>query len=105
MGTQNDAATDTRLELTPGALQVLSAMEQRAAAVAQEYGECSPEHVEMLRSLVNVLGHMLRLGGRITKDGELSLFGASFIAYGVIFHAHRTGGQPDPLRGTWSLHS
>jgi hypothetical protein len=95
----------TRLKLTPAALHVLSAMEQRAAAVADEYGEASREHVETLRSLVNALGHMLRLGGRITKDGELSLFGASFIAYGVIFHPHRSGGDPDPLRGTWSLHS
>jgi len=99
-------ATDTRLELTPGALSVISAIEQRLAAVADEYGYNSPEHIEMLDSLVRALGHMLRLGGRITKDDELSLFGASFIAYGVIFHRQRRkDGEPDPLRGTWSLHS
>jgi hypothetical protein len=95
----------TRLELTPAALRVITAMEQRVAAVAEQYGTGSDEHVEMLGSLVNALGHMLRLGGRITKDGELSLFGASFISYGVIFHAYRKGGDPDPLRGTWLLHS
>jgi hypothetical protein len=98
--------TDTRLELTDGALQVIGAMERRVAEVAQEYGELSPEHVEIMQSLVSALAHVFRLGGRITKDDELSLFGASFIAYGVIFHRHRRkDGEPDHLRGTWSLHS
>jgi hypothetical protein len=48
---------------------------------------------------------MLQLGGRITRDDELSLFGACHLAYGVIFFPRREGGQTDPLRGTWSLHS
>ena len=91
---------DRRLELTPGALKVITAMEQRIARVALEYGKHSPEHVEML-GLVSSLATMLRLGGRITPEDELSLFGASFIAYGVIFHPNRSGDQPDPLLGSW----
>jgi hypothetical protein len=60
----------TSLEMTPGALEVISAMEQRVAAVAAEYGFNSPEHVEMLHSLVRALGHMLRLGGRLSPRVE-----------------------------------
>jgi hypothetical protein len=75
-----------RLELTPGALEVVTAMQERVAAVAEEYGEGSPEHVEILKSLASALARVLELGGRITKDDELSLFGASYIAYGVILH-------------------
>ncbi len=96
---------DRRLELTPGALQVVAAMQARVAAVADEYGEESPEHVEMLESLVDALAGMVRLGGRITRDDELSLLGVSFITYGVVFFPHRKDGQTDPLRGTWSIHS
>jgi hypothetical protein len=95
----------TRIEMTPGALDAVTAMQQRVGAVAGEYGEGSPEHVEILDSLVTALATLLRLGGRITKDDDLSLFGASYIAYGVIFFPRRTDGQPDPLLGTWSVHS
>ena len=99
------AAEGTQLEMTPAALRVITAMQQRVATVALEYGEESAEHVEMLRSLVSVLVSLLRLGGRITWDDELSLFGSSFIAYGVIFHPNRSGDQRDPLLGSWSVHS
>ena len=58
-----------------------------------------------MKSLVAALVSVLRLGGRITKEDELSLFGSSFIAYGVIFFPRREGGQADPLLGTWSVHS
>jgi hypothetical protein len=44
-------------------------------------------------------------GRRITKDDELSLFGASYIAYGVIFQPRREGGRAEPSAGTWSVHS
>jgi hypothetical protein len=96
---------DKHLELTPRALQVITAMEQRVARVALEHGKHSPEHVEMLESLISSLATMLRLGGRITQEDELSLFGSSFIAYGVIFHPNRSDDQRDPLLGSWSVHS
>jgi hypothetical protein len=96
---------DRHLEITPAALQVISAMQQRVAAIGDEYGQESSEHVEALKSLLDALVRVLRLGGRITKEDELSLFGASFIAYGVIFFPRRTHGVPDPLLGEWSVHS
>jgi hypothetical protein len=96
---------DVRLELTPEAIQTYGEMESRCHAIAELCGEGSPEHVEALVSLVRSVGHMLRLGGRITRDGELSLFGASFIAYGLIFHNEYKDGERNPLTGTWSVHS
>jgi hypothetical protein len=44
-----------QLDLTPGALQVIAAMQARVAAVAAEYGEHSPEHAEIADSLANAL--------------------------------------------------
>jgi type I restriction enzyme M protein len=65
----------TRLELTPAALRVLSAMEQRAAAVADEYGEGSPEHVEILRSLVNDPNSLIEVPKGGSFDDMLALKG------------------------------
>jgi hypothetical protein len=96
---------DRQLEITPAALKVIEAMQQRVAAIGDEYGQESSEHVEALRSLLAALITVFRLGGRITKEDELSLFGASFIAYGVIFFPRRNHGVPDPLLGEWSVHS
>jgi hypothetical protein len=96
---------DRHLELTPAALKVIEAMQQRVAAIGDEYGQESSEHVEALKSLLAALVQVFRLGGRITKEDELSLFGASFIAYGVVFFPRKTHGVPDPLLGEWSVHS
>lgn len=81
-------------------------MQHRVNDVAMMYGETSREHVDMLKSLVLALTGVLRLGGHISRDGELSLFGSSFIAYGVIFHPkYLDGRKRDPLLGDWSIHS
>jgi hypothetical protein len=96
---------DRHLELTPAALKVIEAMQQRVAAIGDEYGQESSEHVEALKSLLAALVQVFRLGGRITKEDELSLFGASFIAYGVVFFPRKTHGVPDRLLGEWSVHS
>jgi hypothetical protein len=96
---------DRELVLTPAALKVIEAMQQRVAAIGDEYGQESSEHVEALKSLLAALVQVFRLGGRITKEDELSLFGASFIAYGVVFFPRKTHGVPDPLLGEWSVHS
>jgi hypothetical protein len=97
---------DRHLEITPAAQQVIAAMQARVGAIGAHYGDGSPEHVEALKSLVTVFGHIFRLGGRITKEDELSLLGNSFIVYGVIFFPKRlSGDQWDPLRGEWSVHS
>ena len=100
---------DRHLEITPAAQRVIAAMQDRVSTIGLEYGDGSPEHVEALKSLVNAYGHILRLGGRIMRDGredELCLLGASFITYGVIFFPKRLDGdQRDPLLGEWSIHS
>src|SRR5215218_10284477 len=97
-----------QLDLTPEALGTIAAMRSRVAAVADHYGQGSPEHAEIADSLADVLARVLQLGGRIMRDGredELCLLGHGFLVYGVVFFPLRHGDQRDPLRGTWSVHS
>jgi hypothetical protein len=96
---------NTILELTPEAMQTISRMRQRVEDVAMQYGHTSEEHIEMLRSYTNALENVLRLGGKIYRDAELSLLGVSFITYGVIFHRKHHEGTPDELLRDWSVHS
>lgn len=98
--------SEVKLEITEEADRTLGDMRWRVADIEMEYGRFSEEHLIALKSLLdNVLG-LLRLGGRISRDGELSLFGASWIAYGVIWHAkYLDGYERDPLLGSWSTHS
>jgi hypothetical protein len=97
---------EVKLEISEEAARTLGDMRRRVADIEMEYGRFSEEHLTALKSLLdNVLG-VLRLGGRISREGELSLFGASFIAYGVIWHAkYINGTERDPLLGDWSTHS
>src|SRR6266545_6321173 len=104
------SATEGRqLDLTPEALKTIAAMRARVAAVADHYGQGSPEHAGIADSLADVLARVLQLGGRIMRDGredELCLIGHSFIVYGVVFFPKRLDGdQRDPLLGEWSVHS
>lgn len=106
----SEMMTDRALTISPEAAQTITAMHQRVDQVAMAYGRHSAEHVDMLESLNRALTSLLRLGGRISRDGDLSLFGASWIAYGVIFHAKYLhdgvhGSVRDPLLGEWSCHS
>lgn len=97
---------DTHLELTEAAIATIGEMQEQVIQVALQYGQCSEEHCEMVWSLLHALIGMIRLGGRITTDYELSLYCVSpTIHYGVNFSAARQGDQRDPLRGTWSLNS
>ncbi len=97
---------EVSITITEDAERTISDMRRRVADIATEYGQFSEEHLNALKSLLdNILG-VLRLGGRISRDGELSLFGASWIAYGVIFHPkYLDGRERDPLLGDWSTHS
>jgi hypothetical protein len=103
--------TNRHLEITPEALQTIAAMQDRANAIRLEYGQGSPEHLVALESLATVYGHMLRLGGRIMREGlgeELCLIGVTVrdFTYGVIFRPKKLDGdQRDPLLGEWELHS
>lgn len=97
---------DTKLEFTEQAIGTINAMRARCTRIAAEFGIYSKEHVEALESLCSSLVAMIGLGGRISKDAELSLYGVSFIDYGVIFHSvHVAFGERHPLLGSWSVHS
>lgn len=93
------------VHLTEEAARTITAMESRVAAIGRQYGDQSPEYVEALQSLSRVLATILRLGGKVFRDDELSLVSNSFITYGCIFFAKRNGDERDPLLGTWSVHS
>lgn len=99
--------SDTALNITPEAEQTIARMCERVAEVGRTYGRYSPQHVEMLESLQHALVGVMRLGGCIFQDSELSLYGSSFIEFGCIFHAkYLPGGKErDPLLGDWSIHS
>lgn len=94
------------LQLTEEAVQTIGDMEARVALIATMYGERSQEYVKAVQSLAHVLATMFRLGGRISKDGELSLLGCSFMTYGIIwFGKCLDNNQRDPVLGDWSCHS
>lgn len=97
---------DTKLELTEAAMRNMTNMYERVRAVADKYGRNSDEHMTMLQSLIHALLGVVRLGGRIMAEDDLSLLGDSFITFGCIFHPKRIdGGGRDDLLGEWSLHS
>lgn len=94
------------VHLTEEAAKVVTAMESRVAAIGRQYGDRSSEYVEALQSLSRVLATILRLGGKVFRDDELSLVSHSFITFGVIWFSKRDGdGNRDPLLGSWSCHS
>jgi hypothetical protein len=81
---------DLQIEIAPAAQKTIAAMHDRVRAIGLEYGEGSPEHMAALESLAIVYGHMLRLDGRIIREGredELCLIGSSnrLLTYAVIF--------------------
>lgn len=96
---------ERELEFSPEALEVIGKMRERVRQVGEAFGFHSTEYIEILESFNGALLSLIHLGGRITKDGELSLFGLSFIAYGVIFHRKHRDGKPLDLLGSWSCHS
>jgi hypothetical protein len=107
LSTLGDATKNHATVLSESARANIQNMENRCYDVSQHYGQDSTEYVEMLRSLVRAMTNMLRIGGRITGEDELSLNGWSFITYGIIFHPkyHNGGKDRDELLGDWSFHS
>lgn len=98
--------SDVQLSVNEDAGKTLGDMRRRVDDIGTEYGRHSDEYIDAMRSLLDNLLGMLRLGGRISRDGELSLLGVSFIVYGLVFHAKYTEGKErDPLLGDWSIHS
>jgi hypothetical protein len=97
--------SDTKLELTEGAIQTIGRMEQRVCEIGLHYGESSADYLKALRSLQLCLAQLLRLGGRVTLDGDLGLYSISFIHFGIVFHSTYRDGERDPMCGEWSCHS
>lgn len=101
--------TENELSFTPEARATVEQMFHACNRVGREHGDTSPLYRDMVLSLNNSLANVFRLGGRISRDGPLSLFGSSFIAYGVIFHRTDRADDRDVLTtavpGTWSVHS
>jgi hypothetical protein len=102
--------TDTVITLDPRAVQTIERMTDHVTTLGRFYGTASPAHAIAAASLAHSLRTMIRLGGRITEEGELSLYGVSFIDYGVVFHpAARPDGYAEvadaPQPGEWTVHS
>lgn len=90
------------VEVNVAAQRVMTRMAERCQAVKARFGTDSAEYRETIESFAYALLSVLRLGGRIYEDvAPLSLYGHSFIDYGVIWHSdHKTD-----LTGSWSTHS
>jgi hypothetical protein len=98
--------SEVQLSVTESGGSTLVNMRQRVRDIEMEHGHFSSEYIKILESLLDNILNILRLGGRVSKDGELSLFVHSFIVYGVIFHSKYIDGENrDPLLGDWSCHS
>jgi len=106
----SDTKTIT-VEINEYALRNISNMQQRVYMIGEYFGTDSKEYSLAAESLSAVLAQVLRLGGRITAEDDLSLYGDSFIQYGVIFHRNRTplmtkfGDELADFAGEWSVHS
>lgn len=78
--------TDTQVVFTPEASETIISIEQHVLRLAYNFGIESEEFKQARDTWHQALLSILRLGGRIIRDGELALMGLSFITYGVIFH-------------------
>jgi hypothetical protein len=93
-------------------MQVISNMQARLNTVAHGIGEHHEATTKMALSLSRSLIQMMRLGGRITADGELSLYCRNdYIDYGVNFHSKKlvlvspVDEIEYDLAGEWSVNS
>lgn len=109
-----ETTQDRTVTLTENALIAISDMRDKCSTIEAWYGNDHPKSIAAVRSLAYSLTHMIRLGGVIHKDGDLSLFGSSFIHYGIVWFGDKNAGvHADtgedligaPETGTWSVHS
>lgn len=83
--------TDIKVEIDRRALSVLQDCNTQVAAIAQAWRSTDPHLGEKAaQSFTHSLTSALSFGGRISRDGDLSLYVASYIHLGMIFFAkHR----------------
>lgn len=79
---------NTMIELTPEAERNIGNMLRRVGEISNYYG-FHDEYKKASESLLTSLAQMIRLGGYIYAEDDLSLNGVSWITYGVIFHHKR----------------
>lgn len=97
-----------QLELTDDAQKTIIAMRDHLANVRYQLGETNKDYCKMAASLAFSLAQMLNLGGRVMKDGELSLICQNdYLTYGVNFTASKFRDRefPESLLGEWSVNS
>jgi hypothetical protein len=99
--------SEQTITMTEGGEQALSEMLKKVGDIRNVFGDNSKEYLKAVESLAHSLAQVLRLGGRITSDGEAALYGVSFIHYGVVFHASRKAEDAmfGVIPGEWSVHS
>lgn len=98
------------LEITDGGCQNLENMQKRVWAIANEHGPQSEAYLKAQLSFQQALMQILRFGGKLFAEDDLSLIVNSYITLGVIFHPVRVRQEDgsyitDPLLGEWSVHS
>lgn len=86
-------AAEKTLEFTEAGLAEF----ERMANHAQNMGGATAE------SFAKAVGNMARLGGKVFRDGDKSLYVNSFIAYGVVWFADDRENKDGA--GTWGVHS
>ena len=94
---------DFPLQITDGAQQNIIDCVWRIIEISNRYGYRSEDPLQAMESFVTSIAAVFRLGGYVTPEDDLSLYGASFIHYGMIFHRRKK--DDDDIAGEWSVHS
>jgi len=95
----------TMLDFTNEAFDEFTNMRNHVLMIRNFYGLESPEFIKVSESFNNVVYNMVRLGGRIFRDGNLSLIAANdFITYGIVWFGNNDI-YDGPEVGEWSIHS
>lgn len=98
------------LEITDSACKNIENMQKRVWDIANKHGHNSVEYQKAQLSFQQALMQILRFGGKLFAEDDLSLILDSYITLGVIFHSVRVKQEDgsyvtDPLLGEWSVHS
>lgn len=99
---------DLTITLTPEAQLEIQKMHSHVINIIAEYGTDSDEYRMTADSLMRVLADLCRLGGRITRDGDLSLYGVTHYGmhYGIVWFPKPNPDHPTAVAaGEWSVHS
>ena len=99
------------LTFTDQAIATLNRMRVKIGEIGTHYGMNSVEYLNANSTFCHSITTLITLGGNITADGELNLFGHSGIgdgfSYGMVWSGRKA---PDeyynfPDYGTWSINS